>query len=118
MLVSSSATPSKPTPDAITQTDRKVRLVAINTVKRWVPDIQPLGRSVVQYALQMVRRLAQGEEDQAKDENMEEGEEKEEKAISTYLPERPEYPLAREMVQQHVELLFALCVRDADLLDE
>jgi symplekin len=73
---------------------------------------------VVHYALQMVRRLATPAAEEEKEEGMEEGEEVEEKVVSTYVPEVFDMPIRRDLVQQHVELLFALSVRDADLLDE
>jgi hypothetical protein len=73
---------------------------------------------VVHYALQMVRRLAQPAVDEVKEEGMEEGEEVEEKVVSTFVSDMLEAPIKRDVVQQHVELLFALSVRDADLLDE
>ena len=72
----------------------------------------------MRYALQMVRRLAQPAADEAKEEGMEEGEEVEEKVVSTFVPDVLEAPIPQAVVQQHVELLFALSVREADLLDE
>lgn len=36
----------------------------------------------------------------------------------TYLPQQLPQPTSQELVQQHVELLFALSVREPQLLDE
>lgn len=70
----------------------------------------------------MVRRLGQSsstgpEAVKSEDEEVEEGEEEEEPVESTYVPARLTLPLAEGVIQQHVELLLALSVRNADLLE-
>lgn len=77
------------------------------------------------YALGMVRKLdSQSENPDVNHEpeegegGMEEGEEEEETIVSTYVPNKLEKPVPQEVVQQHVELLITLSLRDASLLDE
>lgn len=70
----------------------------------------------------MVRRLGQApsagtQAPKAEDEEVEEGEEEEEPVESTYIPATLELPLSDGVIQQHVELLLALSVRNADLLE-
>ena len=68
----------------------------------------------------MVRRLRQSTQNEAvksNDEEVEEGEEEEETVESTYVPVELELPLSEGVIQQHVELLLALSVRNADLLE-
>lgn len=68
----------------------------------------------------MVRRLRQSTQLEAvksNDEEVEEGEEEEETVESTYVPAKLELPLSEGVIQQHVELLLALSVRNADLLE-
>ncbi|KAF7309707.1 LIM-domain-containing protein [Mycena indigotica] len=114
-----------------THPDRKTRGAAINTVKIWVPNIQPMGDMVRNFALQMLRKLqlqtdvktikhngteANGD---GEDENMEDGQLPPEDLVQTpYLPERIELPAEESQVLQHVELLFALCVKVPEFLDE
>lgn len=101
-------------------TERKIRVFAINTVKRWVPVSPNISPIVTNYALQMVRRLRQSTQNEAvksNDEEVEEGEEEEETVESTYVPVELELPLSEGVIQQHVELLLALSVRNADLLE-
>jgi symplekin len=102
--------------------ERKIRVFAINTVKRWVPVASNISPIVINYALQMVRRLGQSsstgtEAVKSEDEEVEEGEEEEEPVESTYVPVKLELPLAEGVIQQHVELLLALSVRNPDLLE-
>lgn len=53
------------------------------------------------------------------DENMEDGQLPQEELVQTpYLPERIELPAQKSQVLQHVELLFALCVKVPEFLDE
>jgi hypothetical protein len=70
----------------------------------------------------MVRRLGQApsagtQAPKVEDEEVEEGEEEEEPVESTYIPATLELPLSEGVIQQHVELLLALSVRNADLLE-
>jgi symplekin len=102
--------------------ERKIRVFAINTVKRWVPSSSTISPIVSNYALQMVRRLGQApsagtQAPKVEDEEVEEGEEEEEPVESTYIPATLELPLSEGVIQQHVELLLALSVRNADLLE-
>lgn len=116
--------------------DKKTRGAAINTVKIWVPHAQPMDVMVREFALQMLRKLqSQAETKSAKpngsddtsmgngngdeDENMEDGQLPPEELVQTpYLPERIELPAQESHVLQHVELLFALCVKVPEFLDE
>lgn len=100
--------------------ERKIRVFAINTVKRWVPSSPNISPIVTNYALQMVRRLGKSATTEAvksEADEVEEGEEEEETVESTYVPAKLELPLSEGVIQQHVELLLALSVRNADLLE-
>ncbi|KAJ7623311.1 Symplekin tight junction protein C terminal-domain-containing protein [Roridomyces roridus] len=111
-----------------THPDKKIRGAAINTVKIWVPNAQPMDGMIREFALQMLRKLqlqvdtrANGGEDKTakEDENMEDGQLPPEDLVQTpYLPERIELPAQQAHVLQHVELLFALCVKVPEFLDE
>jgi symplekin len=90
-----------------THPERKVRVMAITTVRRWVPNT-PMSAAVVAYALGCLRRLAVRDET----EDVEAGEEVEKDIESKYLTS-----VEPETVSQHVELAFALSRRDQDLLD-
>ncbi|KAK7030720.1 mitogen-activated protein kinase [Favolaschia claudopus] len=118
-----------------THSDKKTRGAAINTVKIWVPNTQPMDGMIREFALQMLRKLqsqadlkggnANGNGDvsmipeEGEDENMEDGQLPPEELVQTpYLPERIELPAKEPQVLQHVELLFALCVKVPEFLDE
>ncbi|KAJ7155526.1 Symplekin tight junction protein C terminal-domain-containing protein [Mycena crocata] len=118
-----------------THPDKKPRGAAINTVKIWVPNSQPMDGMVREFALQMLRKLQLqadaratkpngGDESGAgngtgEDENMEDGQLPPEDLVQTpYLPERIELPAQQSHVLQHVELLFALSVKVPEFLDE
>lgn len=104
--------------DLTTHSERKIRLVPINLAKRWISEARPFNKSVLDYALQMVRKLAPEPNSADADGDEEEGEEHEERAVSTYMQDQLEFPVAQEVVQQHVELLVTLGLRDPTLLDE
>ncbi|KAJ7224372.1 Symplekin tight junction protein C terminal-domain-containing protein [Mycena pura] len=121
--------------DLTTHPDKKTRGAAINTVKIWVPNTQPMDGMIREFALQMLRKLqlqadtkstkANGGDDVSmvngtgEDENMEDGQLPPEALVPTaYLPERIELPAQESHVLQHVELLFALCVKVPEFLDE
>lgn len=80
------------------------------------------------FALQILRRLQKRSPKGAKsitpngseeDENMEDGQLPSEEFIQTpYLSEEIDLPAEKFLVLQHVELLFALCVKVPDFLDE
>ena len=108
-------------------TEKVTRGAAIITVKRWVPDMQPMDGMVREFALQMLRRLQKRPTDEQKrvdvqtngDENMEDGQLPAEDLVQTpYLPEHIELPAQKAHVLQHVELLFALSVKVPEFLDE
>ena len=115
-----------------THPDKITRGAAINTVKRWIPDAQPMSDMIRDFALQLLRRLQSrpkppAEEKQADaqtngtdhDENMEDGQLPQEDIIQTpYLPEQLELPAVDAQILQHVELLFALSTKVPEFLDE
>jgi symplekin len=113
--------------DRLQTTEKVTRGAAIITVKRWVPDVQPMDGMVREFALQMLRRLQKRPTDDQKrvdvqmngDENMEDGQLPAEDLVQTaYLPEHIELPAQKAHVLQHVELLFALSVKVPEFLDE
>ena len=100
-----------------THPDIKLRVMAISTVKRWVPG-SPMSAEVIGYGLQVLRRLttakaskpaAEGEEDVKMEEPVEETKAD---TISRFLAD-----IIPETVRQHVELIFALSRRQQDLLE-
>jgi symplekin len=88
-----------------THPDRKIRLVAITTVRRWVPDT-PMSSSLIAYALGCLRLLVarakdikevkvvkeDGDEDEAKEGEAKEGEAKAEDKPETAEPEAAVVP--------------------------
>ncbi|KAG6381608.1 hypothetical protein JVT61DRAFT_206 [Boletus reticuloceps] len=114
--------------DLTTHPESVTRRAAINTVRRWVPGVEPMDSMIRDFALQILRRLQQrspkgaqtttaneGEED----ENMEDGQLPSEELIQTpYLSEEIDLPADKSLVLQHVELLFALSVKIPEFLDE
>lgn len=98
-----------------THPERRTRVLAIRTVCRWVPS-SPMSRTIVNYALAIMRRLAKksGESPEGEDADMEDGEEAEEVAETKHLND----DVTPENVPQHVELTFALSRRQPDLLDD
>ncbi|KZV93110.1 hypothetical protein EXIGLDRAFT_674317 [Exidia glandulosa HHB12029] len=113
--------------DMTTHPERITRNAAIITVKRWVPDTQPMDRLVQRFALQMLRRLCvipappkpePTTEDSDEDGQLPQEEEQADDSIPAYVPVKLEGPADRAVVLQHVELVFALCIKVPDLLDE
>lgn len=110
--------------------DPVTRRAAINTVRRWVPGIEPMDSMIRDFALQILRRLQKrppkGEVPKVADgragsgdENMEDGQLPPEDLLQTpYLPEELELPATKSHVLQHVELLFALSVKVPEFLNE
>ena len=110
--------------------EKITRTAAINTVKRWIPDPEPMASMTRDFALQLLRRLqsrpreskppiphANGAGDH--DENMEDGQLPPEDIIQTpYLPEQLELPAKSDQILQHLELLFALSTRSPEFLEE
>ncbi|KAG1746647.1 Symplekin tight junction protein C terminal-domain-containing protein [Suillus paluster] len=113
-----------------THPDPVTRRAAINTVRRWVPGIEPMDSMIRDFALQILRRLQKrpSKEEVPKvtdehagpgDENMEDGQLPSEDLMQTpYLTEELELPAQKAHVLQHVELLFALSVKIPEFLDE
>lgn len=106
--------------------DKITRGAAINTVKKWIPDTEPMASMIRDFALQLLRRLqsrprVEKVEEPRPDgeENMEDGQLPQEDIIQTpYLPEQLELPAQKEQVLQHLELLFALSTKVPEFLDE
>lgn len=112
------------------------------TVKRWAPDVQPLGKSVIAFALELFARLevpvpkleepemkieeveVKDEDDMDMDDEEKEGEE--EVIVAKAIPyaevkdglviDRLPPPSTLAQVVQHVELLLALTVKNSELL--
>ena len=106
--------------------DKITRGAAINTVKRWIPDSEPMAGMTRDFALQLLRRLqsrpkAEGSGSPTSEgENMDEdGQLPQEDIIQTpYLPEQLELPAQSDSILQHLELLFALSTKVPEFLDE
>ena len=112
-----------------TYPEKITRGAAINTIKRWVPDVQPMDNLIRDFALKLLRRLQspvspseQMDVDAAvpgTEENMEDGQLPTEALVKTpYLPDTLQLPAGRSQVLQHVELMFALTVKVPEFLDE
>ena len=115
-----------------THPDKITRGAAINTVKRWIPDTQPMDTMIRDFALQLLRRLqsrpdkgkapqSKANGDRTHDEPMDEedGQLPQEDIIQTpYLPEQLELPAVDSQILQHLELLFALSTKVPEFLDE
>lgn len=110
------------------------------TVKRWAPDVQPLGKSVIAFALELFSRLEvpvskleepemkveEGVEAKDEDDMDMDDEEKEEVIVPKVIPyaevkdgsvvDRLPPPSTLAQVVQHVELLLALTVKNSELL--
>ena len=106
--------------------DKVTRGAAINTVKKWIPETEPMASMIRDFALQLLRRLqSRPKIDKAEEprpdgeENMEDGQLPQEDIIQTpYLPEQLELPAHSDQVLQHLELLFALSTKVPEFLDE
>ncbi|KAG6336042.1 hypothetical protein ID866_3041 [Astraeus odoratus] len=117
--------------DLTTHPDPLTRRAAINTVRRWVPGVEPLDSMIRDFALQVLRRLQKrtpqdGDKDvngqangDGEDDSMEDGQLPPEELIQTpYLQDEIQLPAEKSHVLQHVELLFALSVKIPEFLDE
>ncbi|THH09925.1 hypothetical protein EW145_g1681 [Phellinidium pouzarii] len=115
--------------DLTTHPDKVTRGAAIITVKRWVPDVQPMSDMIRGFALRLLRRLRKRPEDitttdgqvnnNGENDAMEDGEMHEDEVVQTeFLPEHLEPPTLKAQVLQHVQLIFALCVKCPEFLDE
>ena len=89
-----------------THVDRKTRVLAIQTVRRWVPD-SAMSQTIVDYGLGVLQRLVSASQDTM------EVDDAKPPVESRYLGE-----VNPDTVQQHVELAFALSRREQDLLDD
>ena len=109
--------------------EKVTRGAAIITVKKWVPDVQPMSEMVRMFALSLLRRLQQKrkpdntgearEPSADRDATMEDGEMPQEDIVQTeYLPKELALPADKAHVLQHVELLFVLSVKTPEFLDE
>ncbi|KAF9054369.1 Symplekin tight junction protein C terminal-domain-containing protein [Panaeolus papilionaceus] len=106
-----------------THSEKRTRAAAINTVKLWVPNHHPIWSMIRQFALQMLRKLQLGkppskEKETEEDEDEDEDTDMDDLVHTPYLPERIELPAQKPQVLQHLELLFALCVKVPELLDD
>lgn len=110
--------------------EKVTRGAAIITVKRWMPDTQPMSDMIRTFAQRLLHRLqyksstestATGGENGSDGETtaMEDGEMPPEEMIETeFLPGNLQLPAEKSQVLQHVELIFALCVKSPEFLDE
>jgi len=112
-----------------TYPEKITRGAAINTIKRWVPDVQPMDNLIRDFALKLLRRLqSPGPSSEqmdvdvvtsGTDENMEDGQLPTEALVKTpYLSDTLQLPAGKSQVLQHVELMFALTVKVPEFLDE
>ncbi|KAF8074984.1 Symplekin tight junction protein C terminal-domain-containing protein [Lyophyllum atratum] len=118
-----------------THSEKKTRGAAINTVKLWVPNTQPMDGMVREFALQIqpARADSKIEEDTTIIVDGEEGPTTivqagashndgqlppEDLVDTPYLPRHIDLPAKKSQVLQHVELLFALSVKVPEFLDE
>ncbi|TXT04952.1 hypothetical protein VHUM_04035 [Vanrija humicola] len=128
-----------------THTDPKIRITAITTVRRWVPNTA-MSERVVAYALGVLRRLTEYKEEEVKVEEVKEegagegGESKEDVKMLEAAPAPPaeaagdqptgedgDQPaiqskflttVTKENISQYVELAFALARREQGILDD
>ena len=112
-----------------TYLEKITRGAAINTIKRWVPDVQPMDSLIRDFALRLLRRLQTpapppekmdvDPETTRTEDNMEDGQLPTEALIKTpYLSETLQLPAEKGQVLQHLELMFALTVKVPEFLDE
>ena len=92
-----------------THSDRKTRVMGIQTIKRWVPE-SSMATDIVEYALGVLRRLIPSTTE------VEDGMEVEDGDAQPLVRSRFLADVSPESVQQHVELAFALSRRQQDLL--
>ncbi|KAF8317119.1 hypothetical protein DL93DRAFT_2134523 [Clavulina sp. PMI_390] len=91
-----------------------LRISAIKAVKRWVPDVKPMDQLSQDFAIQLLRRLESHPDP-------EKGGSTEPTSTPTstpYLPATLDSPVRPAQILQHVQLIFALCVKVPELLDE
>jgi symplekin len=107
-----------------THAELKLRVMAISTVKRWVPG-SPMSTEVIGYGLKVLQRLTgltktdvtEGQEAQEGQEGVDGDVKMEEDKKDIDVHSRFLTEVTPESVRQHVELIFALSRRQQDLLD-
>ncbi|KAJ1306905.1 hypothetical protein OPQ81_007888 [Rhizoctonia solani] len=92
--------------DLTAHAEKVTRNAAINTVRRWVPDGEPMNTKITTFAKKLLLQLQEGQRPFEDDE------------FPRYLPPKLELPAKKAEVIQHVELMFALSVRVPAFLDE
>ncbi|CAE6402237.1 unnamed protein product [Rhizoctonia solani] len=92
--------------DLTAHPEKVTRNAAINTVRRWVPDVEPMNMGITSFAKKLLEQLQEGRHPF------------EEHEFPRYLPPKLELPAKKAEVIQHVELMFALSVRVPAFLDE
>ncbi|KAG9035999.1 hypothetical protein FRB95_009999 [Tulasnella sp. JGI-2019a] len=102
--------------DLTTHPDKVIRGAAIITVRRWVPDQQPMDQSIRTYARGMLRRLATKPSPATATDVADEV--RETVSVSSYLPADLDLPASKAVVLQHVELLLGLAVKLPEFLDQ
>ncbi|KAG9047536.1 hypothetical protein FS837_002060 [Tulasnella sp. UAMH 9824] len=120
--------------DLTTHPDKVIRGAAIITVRRWVPDQQPMDGLVRKFASGMLRRLATkpklpnaesavesdamavDQETITSDDEVEEA--PQDMAYSSYLPPELVIPAEKSVVLQHIELLLGLAVKSHEFLKQ
>ncbi|KAG8942711.1 hypothetical protein FRC04_003541 [Tulasnella sp. 424] len=120
--------------DLTTHPDKAIRGPAIITVRRWVPDQQPMDGMVRKFASGMLRRLATKPKLPSADAAIEsdamavdqeatlseddDDEAPQEMAYSSYLPPELVIPAEKSVVLQHIELLLGLAVKSHEFLKQ
>ncbi|CAE6446197.1 unnamed protein product [Rhizoctonia solani] len=92
--------------DLTAHPEKVTRNAAINTVRRWVPETEPMNTEITVFAKKLLKQLQEGQRPF------------EENEFPRYLPPKLELPARKAEVIQHVELMFALSVRVPAFLDE
>ncbi|KAF8677667.1 Symplekin tight junction protein C terminal [Rhizoctonia solani] len=92
--------------DLTAHPEKVTRNAAINTVRRWVPDVEPMNTEITSFAKKLLGQLQEGQHPF------------EEHEFPRYLPPKLQLPARKAEVIQHVELMFALSVRVPAFLDE
>ncbi|CAE6440409.1 unnamed protein product [Rhizoctonia solani] len=92
--------------DLTAHPEKVTRNAAINTVRRWVPETEPMNTEITAFAKKLLKQLQEGQRPF------------EENEFPRYLPPKLELPAKKAEVIQHVELMFALSVRVPAFLDE
>ncbi|KIO25859.1 hypothetical protein M407DRAFT_24815 [Tulasnella calospora MUT 4182] len=120
--------------DLTTHPDKVIRGAAIITVRRWVPDQQPMDGMVRTFASGMLRRLATkpklpnadgaiesdamvvDQETITSEDEVDEA--PQDMAYSSYLPPELVIPAEKSVVLQHIELLLGLAVKSQGFLKQ